>query len=562
MTQEEMLKTAEIYTGNTAAAKEILGSLSDPQDPAALREACIAWIRLREPSLFQDIPDYTEGAEIPSEIKDLTEICRNLDYEERIAVLMKYAEGLSEEESARLLGLKEQDITALLQSVKRKNPDPVIPEPVEDKPVKTKARTKRRTRTKEDKHGKAPVLSNKFILAAVALAVVIIGSIIGVNSYASGQYRKGLELLEKESWSEAAEALENAIQWKGGGKDAVLKLGDAYFGMEEYEKAAGQYEAYIVKAPNENITDRLRRTYLKAAEQFLAAEDSENAVAWMEKEYTLTHDERTYYRKEAIRSGGVYVDVSGNRFNTDGNPVLLRNDILTLSLSYDAEGRLNKIQGSQNSRKINSTLILKDGKEDHAYTIYFFPEESTSVTYYAEDTASGPLPLSLTVYRPGQKESVTKYTYEKDGDRILSRTVTDSTGIVCRDTYTYDESGKLFSCDTEYEDKTSYRTTYAYDKDGRLTETAVTRNIIELLEKHTYIYKDGRLTEEVLDRKSSYILHAGEPMRLYRRILYKNSASGDPFTASLMDKDGKEKASGYYVQGTGWIWLFSEEFSE
>ena len=558
MNTEEAIKTAELYTANKAAAKQIAECLPDG-DPAQIRSACLAWIRERE-DLFEEMPPYTEGAAIPAEIRDMGAFCRSLSYEERIVVLMKHTEGCTEEQIAEELGLTAEQVLALLQSAKAKNPDPLLKEETE-KPAapKEKGKTKRDARVKTEKHAKKPVLSNKVVITIAAVIVVILGSLLGVRSYAARQFRLGRQLLEQAEYSQAAEALENAIQWNGGGKEAVLLLGDAYCGMAEYDKAVSRYEEYIRKAPNENINDRFVSMYRKAAYKALDEGDSTAAVNWLEREYGLIHDERTFYRKEAIRAGGTYTDVSGNIYNIYGNPVRLVSKEMTLTLTYDGE-KLTKIQGTPTGRKINTVLNLPDTEETHTWQIHWYPADRTSVAYIAEDSAwkNGNL-ASRTFRKTGEKDLVYRYAYEVREDRVTGWNETCPDGTAAKVTCTYDGNGHLSMTETELSDgSASLRTTYDYDRDGNLIQTAVTRSIIDLQEKHTWTYTNGIPSEEILDRKASYTRYPEEVMRSYRRIVYKNSTGGDHLTAVLKDRDGRDRALGYFIPGTGWIWMYTE----
>lgn len=399
MTKDGMLFIAQLFTANTAAAKQITDALPEDADIPALRNACIAWIRSKETGLFQEPAEPREGQEIPEEINDMEGLCRDLDYEERIIALMKYGEGLNEEAIARELSLPEEQVKAWLQNAVMKyapapaeeettaaapvepeqKPEetPVQPEqkkkeqpqkPKEQKTKEPKARAKKKNaRVKAAKHPKKPVLSNKFIMAAVAVIAIVLGSFIGVRSYASSQYRSGKQMLAEERYAEAVEALKNAVAWNGGGNDAILLLGDAYFGTEAYEDALKQYEAYKEKMPNVDMTNRYKETYRGAADKALKAGDTESCVQWLDREYGLTHDERTFYRREALKGGGTYSDVSGNVYDTYGNPVRLVNSRMVLTLTYD-EDVLTKIDGVL--KGTNTIVTLKtDTNETRRHTL-------------------------------------------------------------------------------------------------------------------------------------------------------------------------------------------------
>jgi outer membrane biosynthesis protein TonB len=589
MTKDGMLFIAQLYTANTAAAKQITDALPEDADIPALRSACIAWIRSKEAGLFQEPAEQREAQELPEEIDDMEGLCRDLDYEERIIALMKYGEGLSEETIAQELSLPEEQVKAWLQNaVSKYAPAPAAeetaaeqpkPEP-EQKPEEPPAETagkpaeqpqkpkeqktkepkskgnKKNARVKTAKHPKKPVLSNKFIMAAVAVIAIVLGSFIGVRSYASSQYRSGKKLLAEEQYAEAVEALKNAVAWNGGGNDAILLLGDAYFGTEAYDDALKQYEAYKEKMPNVDMTNRYKETYRGAADKALKAGDTESCVQWLDREYGLTHDERTFYRREALKGGGTYSDVSGNVYDTYGNPIRLVNTRMILTLSYD-EGTLTKIDGVL--KGTNTTVTLKaDTNETRRHTLdAHWHIVDSLLQYYAENTVydRGEV-VRRTILRSKDPELVYNYSYKYDGDKALTCTEEEPDGRKTTYVFGYDSKGTRIMADAQFEDESDpNHITYDHDKDGHLIGTAVTRNIIELLEKRTWTYSYGVLTEETMERRKIYTRYAEEPMREYRRIVYKNTSGGDPLQASLLDRDGNIAAEGFYIRNAGWIWL-------
>ena len=580
MTKDGMLVIAQLYTANAAAAKQIVDSLPEDADIPDVRKACIAWIRSKEPDLFMDSLEPGEPVDLPEEIPDPESFCRDLDYEGRIVVLMKYGEGLNEADIARELGLPAETVKAYLQNIFRKNtvqpkpeepkpqpaaqPEETKPQPVsqpeEKKPVVQKKPEKKKTHIKVPKSLGRKALSNKFVLAAIAVVVVVLGSLIGVRTYASSQYRAGQQYLQEEKYAEAAEALKNAIAWNGGGNNAILLLGDALYGTEEYEEAITQYEAYRDKMPNVDMTPRFRDAYRGAADKALKAGDEDTCVSWLDKEYGLTHDERTFYRKEAIRNGGTYTDVSGNIFNSFGEPVQLVNSKITLTLTYDAD-KLIKIDGVMKGRK-GVTTLTADTKETRPHTldVHWYPDGSNAVRYYAEDivTDKGDI-VKRTIRRSLEANRVYSYTYKYDGNKAISCIEEQPDGTKVNYTFGYDSNGRRNVRDASFADNsTPHHTTYDYDKDGHLTASTITQNIIEWLEKHTWTYRDGLLTEETLQRKKAYTRYSEEPMHDYRHIVYKNTSGGDPLQASLQDENGVTRADGWYIPGSGWIWLHTD----
>ena len=580
MTKDGMLFIAQLYTANTAAAKQITEALPEEADIPALRNACIAWIRSKETGLFQEPPAAGEVKEIPEEISDMEGLCRDLDYEERIIALMKYGEGLDEETIAQELALPKEQVRGWLQAAAAKYaPAPAAEEPAaaetpaepekkpaeqpqkpkEEKPQKEKpqkAKQKRNARVKASKHPKKPVLSNKVVMAVVAVVAIVLGSFIGVRSYASSQYRSGKQLLAEERYAEAAEALKNAVAWKGGGNDAVLLLGDAYFGTEAYEDALKQYEAYKEKMPNVDMTNRFKETYRGAADKALKAGNSDECIQWLDKEYGLTHDERTFYRREAVKGGGTYTDVSGNEYDTYGNPVRLVNSKMILTLSYD-EGVLTKIDGVLKGTNTTVTLAA-DTNETRKHTLdAHWHIASSKLQYYAENTVydRGDI-VRRTILRSNDPQLVYSYSYKYDGDRALTCTEEEPDGKKITYTFGYDSKGTRIMADAAFPDGSDpNHITYDHDRNGNLIGTAVTRNIIELLEKRSWTYSYGVLSEETMERRKIYTRYAEEPMWEYRHIVYKNTSGGDPLQASLLDRDGKTAAEGFYIRGTGWVWL-------
>ena len=111
-----LYQTALGYTGSASAAEKIS---AENKDMHTLSLACIAWIREQEPALFDQLQDGDDSRTMET-LEDFSQL-RQLDYEERICLLLRTEDKENIEDIAKLLNLTSSQVRYYLQSAWKKN---------------------------------------------------------------------------------------------------------------------------------------------------------------------------------------------------------------------------------------------------------------------------------------------------------------------------------------------------------------------------------------------------------------------------------------------------------
>ncbi|MCH3962343.1 MAG: zinc-ribbon domain-containing protein [Solobacterium sp.] len=547
------IELAEAYTGNLAAAKKIVSA--NANDIRTISEACTAWIRAKDPVLFQNAEPSEANSPLLDAIGKTEDTLRDLDYEERICVLMHCLEKMEPQAIANILNIPEDAVRYYLQCAYEKTHPTKIQTPINHPDTKKKAeRRKRHVRHRDNKEEtenspkflKNITMQTKIIVAVIA--AVIIGSFLGIKNYAHNEYLRGTALLAEEKYEEAAEPLLNAKRY-GGSEDAGLKLGDVYYAQGDYTKALQEYLA--CSSSQKGVKDALIRTYEKLADASVTDRNYGTAAEYLQKQYDLDEDDHTNIRLQAVQNNGTYTDEDGNIFNAWGDPVKLcavkkGKTLYQVDLEYNDDRTLKAMKEyvSNYTSKVNYNQFADDQRIEASWIL----KDDGTVTYSVEaasyDEHDNPLLQTVTTSSSIKK---TNYSYTYEEDQIASASVRSSTGTVKAE-YTYKDDQLV---EIKNDDGTS--TVYKYDRKGNLVHETETEENGDIITETAYEYDDnGRVKEKTVKRnKTDSIL----PYADNEDILYTYTEQGDPYTL-IIRNNNSQVAKGYYIDGTGWIILY------
>jgi YD repeat-containing protein len=544
---------AEAYTGNLAAAKRIVAE--NANDIRTISEACVSWIRAKDPVLFQNAGPSNPNSPLLDTMGKTEDTLRDLDYEERICVLMHCLEKMEPQAIANILNISEDAVRYYLQCAFEKTHPTKIQTPINHldtkKKIEHKKRPVRHRENKEETENGPKFLKNITMQTKIIVAVIaalIVGSFLGIKNYAHNEYLKGTALLAEEKYDEATEPLLNAKRY-GGSEDAGLKLGDVYYAQGDYTKALQEYLA--CRSDQKGVKDALIRTYEKLADVSVTDRNYGTAAEYLQKQYDLDEDDHTNIRLQAVQNNGTYTDDDGNIFNAWGDPVKLcavkkGRTLYQVDLEYNDDRSLKAMKEyvSNYTSKINYNQFAEDQQIEASWIL----KDDGTVTYSVEavsyDEHNNPLLKTVTTSSSIKK---TNYSYSYEDDQIASASVRSSTGTVKAE-YTYKDDQLI---EIKNDDGTS--TVYKYDRRGNLIHETETEENGDIVTETAYEYDDnGRVKEKTVKRnKTDSIL----PYASNEDILYTYTEQGDPYTM-IIRNNNSQVAKGYYIDGTGWIILY------
>lgn len=553
--EEVLIELAEAYTGNLAAAKKI--TADNPHTVRCISEACLQWIRQKETDLFQDAGKKADDIPTLDSISSMEDTLRDLDYEERIVVLMHCVEKMSPSLIAQILHISEEDVIYYLQSAYTKNhPVQVQKETKTSVETKKTIRRKRPVRKKETKEHTDDSSDPKFLkkltwqsraLIAV-IAAIIIGTFLGVKNYAHQEYLRGLEYLNSQDYEAAKEPLLNAKRY-GGNEDAGLKLGDVYYGQEDYSAALHEYES--CRQNQAGVKEALIRTYEKLADASVEKSNYGDAAGYLEKQYALDENDHTYVRLLACQNNGSYESDEGNVFNAWGNPIKLVSSsngktLFQVELEYNDDRTLKEMNESltNSSSKVRYNQF---GKAQEIEASWYLQEKnyvSYSVQAVQYDDHNNPTLFTITTPTSIKK---TTYVYSYDGDQILSSTQKTGTTTV---TSKYQYDGSTLK---EIDNSDGTVVTFTYDKQGQMIHKTTVKENGDILLDISYTYNDQGNLEEVIQKDTA--TNSLVPSAANQDIQYSYTSTGEK-DMLVIRGENDEIANGYYIQGTGWIILY------
>lgn len=548
--QAALIELAEAYTGSLAAAKKIAAENTDMH---AVSQACIAWIRAKDTTLFQDEGTKEEGKPTLDSFKDMEKALRDLDYEERIVTLLHCVEKQKTDEIAAELSIPEDHVIYYLQQAYLKNNPPQIqislnPPSDKKKTVKKKRQIKKKTKEKKESSSKLInhlSLSSKILIAVIAAC--IIGTFLGVKNYARQEYERGTALLEEQKYDEASEPLLNAKRY-GGSKDAGLKLGDVYYGKADYTRALEEYEACDESI--DGVKEARIRTYEKLADASIEKSNYGDAAEYLQKEYDLNSEESTLIRLQACQNDGTCTQDDGSTFNAWGDSTKLvvynnNKKLYQLEIEYNDDRTVKVMKGSlsDTSIKVTYNQFNDSQKTEASWQMTSSSTIGYSVQAVSYDDHENPTQITVTTPLSVKK---TSYTYIYDNDQIQSAVEKNTTGIIDAKYHYEDDVLKEIS----YSDNSVQ--TFTYDKAGQKIHETTAKENGDIISDVSYEYnEDGTIKEKIVKQSANTLL----PSASDQDITYTYTDTGKPFRMTIQDQN--ETAQGYYVANMGWIILYN-----
>ena len=555
--QDELIRMAYAYTGIESEAETIVSESG--KNVPAVRNACIAWIRERE-TLFDEKVEKKENEPVLDSFDDMEKQIVSMDYEERIVSLLHCYEKKSIPEVSSILNISEDMVTGYLQDAYQKaHGIPVKPYVKIERPAQ-----KPQTDQKEEptmKEAAASKITSAFrsktawkleIIVAV-IAAILLGSYFGIRSYANTQYESGIDLYKAGNYKEASSALSKAVRFHGGGDEAILYLGDAYYQNKEYENASEQYESYQEKHPkSKKVKKDLIQTYQKLADASLKKKDNDTALKYLQKCYELDNSTDTYIRMQAVKNGGTYTsDTDGTVYDTQARPVEIHvtdsdsEELYSVKIAY----KKGKVSSLKASTKDNSVTLDKPRKTGE-YTISVFPDLSwqSERDLYDQDNLS-----ERDFTGSNGTDSAIVYENKVNGKgRITSRTFTVN-GVETTDTYTWKNGHITKISRTSADEDLVYRNTWKKDL---LQRTVITSGKPGEVGRIEYEYDvSGNLTDQI-ETHSLLSGDESEPFMKDRHISYVYGGNGKAMSCTIRTGDNTLAGYGTYIDGMGWIMCY------
>ena len=517
--QDELYRKALAFTGNKKDAKTIAKEAAEQENPSAfVTQESIRLLRENNPDLFTKDVAYRKGE--PEYSADGPEHdVKGLEPEERIVVLLASYDGMTTEQIGTMLGIPADYVRGLRQSAwNRKNPKKKnLPVPVEKRKAAAVIRIK-------DEKKKMTVRTEIIISAIVA---VLGGGYLGIRSYASSQYKKGVDLLETRQYEAAAAAFDTAQKYGCSQAELPLHLGEAYYYAEQKEEAIPWLEKYY--GSSTNLNEMQLDCYETIWQESLENNDYAKAADMMRREYQYSRSTYSLFRQKAAENEGTFTDEKGNVYNLYGLPERVvvydpsGTEIYSVDLSYDKDRNLVSAGTAQIERK-----------DPADYWFEFHPEYTLS-TLTELDTHGNPLKRT-TVTQSGTEETEYANTYEKGLLKTVIYTIGDKEYT---DAYEY-KDGRLTYI--RHEDTV---TSFGYDAQGRL-EKEITSKGVSQTEMIRYAYDEkGRKTS-----KSVYSTGTTET--------FEYTPAGELYTSEIRDQSGTPLSAGYYIPETGWVYFCYE----
>lgn len=551
-----LIELAEAYTGNLAAAKKIVAE--NPHEIRAVSQACLSWIRTKDKTLFADAKPSQAGVPTLNAITDTENALRDLDYEERIVVLMHCLEKMNAAEIAPLLSLSEDQVTAYLQSAYLKNnpPQVQIPAASQDKKKQPQLRRKKTVRKKDPKDPNAD--HSKFInhisvqakIIIVVISALVLGTFLGIKNFAHNEYLKGIASLESENYADAIEPLLNAKRY-GGSQDAGLKLGDAYYGQEDYTKALEEY--LCCPSDEDGVKEALIRTYQTLTDLAVADENYEEASGYLQSQYELDEDEHTWIRWSAVQNDGTYTAENGNQYNAWGDPIKLWSrkngkEVFQIDLEYNDDRTLKSMKEYVTGR--SARVIYNQLEDSGNMEASWFPKQGNTVAYSVQTTTydEHDNPEKIVVTTPSSVKKTT-YQYTYDDEQIKAAVIKSTSSDTVRASYDYSTDHTV-----EIKNDDGSETMQIYDQDNRLAHATSIKENGDIISDISYDFdEDGYLYEKIIKRSE---LNGTIPFSKDEDIMYTYTATGAPYTLKITS-GGSQVAEGYYIEKAGWVILYN-----
>ncbi|MBQ7991982.1 MAG: zinc-ribbon domain-containing protein [Solobacterium sp.] len=398
-------------------------------------------------------------------------------------------------------------------------------------------------------------------IATAVIMTVIIAVFLGIRSFAARKLEEGRKYYEEKNYEAAITALSSASSW-GRRDDAGAMLGDSYYRLGMYTDAYRVFEAADVSG-NDYALAVYADTCEQLAYQNLSANNPDLAIAYLEREYELTQDERVNNRIKAIEGGGSFADENGNVYNLDGLPEVLvlqderGNEVYRTELVYDSDEHLQFVKAYQNGTTHKTVFGSFDSSEEGEYEMTVVPE-GTEYSWIVEKTVYEEGRVKTKLAQTETSKQILNYSYTKNsGGWLKEETIAPSSGGIAKIEWQeaeYPGHGVL----TRGED--TYVIVLSYDSAGNPSVIRVTRNLLETVLAQDITYdENGNVTRNVIKNN-------GMPFTVWKPALkYSDTrteySGGRPVTRTVYGENGQLLARGWYISGNGWLMMYLPDHS-
>ena len=400
------------------------------------------------------------------------------------------------------------------------------------------------------------------VIAAAVLTTVIIAITLGIRSFITREYQKGLSAYENGRYEEAVTALKHAVSW-GHNDEAYALLAGSYYQLGRYDEAYETYGiVYETMSTDEKVTAGYAQTCEKLAYRCISENNAEQAVVYLRKEYELTNDERVDRRIKAIEGGGSYADEHGSVYNLAG---LLEyavcydengKELYHAELQYDLDGHWQFAKAAAADRQKKSVFGTFDWFETDEFELSVYPAGDGYSWISEKKERTGDDYLKRITWISEVSKDTLSFEYSHNSKGYLEKgTVTSDKNQTMQIEWTGEQypDHAVLNIDDQ-----KYIAMFTYNAQGKIETINVTKNLLQTVYQYTAVYNEDGMITETVEKNNGMPLSRWEPGRSYRRTITQYSAH-QPVSREVYQENGKLLARGYYVDGCGWLMMYTSD---
>jgi len=400
------------------------------------------------------------------------------------------------------------------------------------------------------------------VIGASVIATVIIAITLGVRSFISREYQKGVSAYENQDYESAINALKHAVRW-GHNEQAQALLAHSYYRLGKLDEAYTAYETvYATMSDDEEVLAGYADTCEKLAYRCISENNAEQAVVYLKKEYELTEDERVSRRIKAIEGGGNFADEHGNVYNLAGQLETAvcydesGKELYHAELVYGPEGQWQFAKASLPGAAKKTVFGTFDWNEAGELELSVYPQgnEFSWISEKREYNSDSRVKRITSLSEVSKHIMTFEYSHNSKGF-LEKEKITSSNG----------ETMELEWSGVEYPDHAvisfndeQYIAVLSYNSDGKIETLTITKNLVQTVYKMVNLYgADGSLQETTV-KNSGMPMTLWKPYGSYSKTVTEYSAH-QPVSRTVYNEAGQVTARGYYVDGCGWLMMYTGE---
>ncbi len=333
----------------------------------------------------------------------------------------------------------------------------------------------------------------RWIAAAVTVGIVIVGSSTGVRNVRSEAVQIGMAAMKDENYALVVENLQRAIKLGDRSKEVADTFAKASMEIGRYRDAVKVLEKQ--KNMSHDMKLIFRNCCSRIADEELNASREDEARVYLKKAVDFTDDHDAKIRLEALQKGS-YTE-EGITYNAYGDPTSIQRQNCSAELLYD-QGKLSKV-------RVNSETYSNFSYTDDRvfYELFYNPQDGLCVEKIVKEDG---YPVKRErMDKDGTK--ITRFSWHDNGNGRLTSIswwsmLDDSSGSW---NLKY-EDGRVVSADqTVHEKSNGTFKKFLYDEKGRLSEVLSYVDLIQQIERRSFVYdKDGKVEKIIVETPSSY----------------------------------------------------------